>query len=79
MDRKIATKRSTQTKRERDGSERHCARTAKTQKIPHLPTSQERDREIFRSGIAEPKSQSNCKYRKLGLLGLWYPHLVPSP
>jgi hypothetical protein len=77
MDKKIATK-STETKTERDGSERHSARTARTQKIPHLPTSQEKERETFRSGIAEPKSESKCKYRKLGLLGLWYPHLVPN-
>ncbi len=74
----IATKRSTETKKERDGSERCSAGTAKTQKIPHLPSSRERDRETFRSGIIEPKSESKCKYRKLGLLGLRYPHLVPS-
>jgi hypothetical protein len=78
MDRKIATKRSTETKTERNGSERRSAGTAKTQKIPHLPTSRERDRETFRYGNTEPKSESKCKYRKLGLLGLRYPHLVPN-
>jgi hypothetical protein len=47
-------------------------------KIPHLPTSRERTGETFRSGISEPKSESKCKYRKLGLPGLRYPHLVPN-
>jgi hypothetical protein len=46
MDRKIATKRSTETKTESDGSERHSARTAKTKKnatLAHEPRERQRD------------------------------------